>query len=68
MGVALSPPYFGFGSYTYNVKFQCCYIGAYDLYAYIHGCVLILLFMAPVMVLIIFCYAKIINKVRRLLK
>lgn len=64
MAIALAPPFFGFGSFTYNVKFQCCYIGAYDLYAYIHGCILLSAFMAPVMVLVIFCYYKIITKVR----
>ena len=68
MAVALAPPYLGLGSYTYNVKFQCCYIGAYDLHSYIHGCILLALFMAPVVVLVVFCYYKIIKKVSGPLK
>lgn len=68
IALALSPPLFGFGQFTYNVKFQCCYIAAYDLHSYIHGCFLIALIMGPVVVVIIFCYLKIIRKVRMALE
>jgi len=63
VGLALLPPVFGVSGYTFNVKYQTCYLTAYDLYSYIHGCLLLTLIMGPVFALIPVCYWKIFKKV-----